>query len=233
MKIVSRRVGIAIADYDMLQDGDRVMVAVSGGKDSLSLLKLLKYRQGFAPIRFEIMAVHLDTGIPGFPTQALKDFFEQEQAPYHIQKVDVLKGKNWADINCFGCSLIRRSTLFRLSEKFGFNKIAFGHHLDDIAETILLNLFYQGKIAAMRPKLELFGGRMTIIRPLAYENEEELKRFAKEEGIPDLDHFQCPNNDVSQRARMKELIRNLEEDNPVVKKNIFKSLKRVQADYLL
>lgn len=233
LRIISKKMGKAIADYDMLQHGDRVLVAVSGGKDSLSLLHLLRLRKAFIPIDIEIKAVHLDNGQPHFPTDRLIRYFEKIDVPYHIEKVDLLQGRDWKDLTCFWCSWVRKKTLFDLADRFGFNKIAVGHHLDDIVETILLNLFYHGEIGAMKPKQEFFGGKLTIIRPLAYESEEMIKRLVKKEGIPSLDKVPCPQNDSSKRMMVKRLLRQLEKENPAIKVNIFRSLQNIKTDYLL
>ena len=234
MFATSKRVGMAVADYQMLEEGDKILVAVSGGKDSLSLLKLLKYRLEFIPIDIELMAVHIDMGVPDFPVGALADYFNQEGLKWHIEKIDILKDdQEWEDINCFWCSWNRRKTLFQLAQRFGFNKIALGHHMDDIVETMLLNLFYQGEISTMRPLQVLFDGKLTLIRPLAYVEEKNLKRLTEKEHIPDLDRFSCPHNDVSKRKAVKDIIATLGKTTPGIKKNIFKSLERVKEEYLL
>jgi len=233
MFAVSKKVGMAIGDYDMIRDGDKIIVAVSGGKDSLSLLKLLKYRQSFAPVKYDLLAVHLDVGIPGFPLDKLIEQFQKEEVDYRIEKVKDLEGKDFKDITCFWCAWTRRKILFFLADKLGFNKIALGHHKDDIVETILMNMFYNGEISAMRPKQELFDGEVFLIRPLAYATEYQMICMAKKEGILGLDNFQCPNNDTSKRMAVKELLKKLEKENPAIKTNIFRSLTRIKEDYLL
>lgn len=230
---LSKKVGAAIADYDMIRDGDKILLAISGGKDSLSLLKLFKYRKTFIPIDIEIMAIHVDVGIPNFPLDDLKAYFESEKIPYHIEKIDILKGKNWSDINCFWCSWNRRKCIFQLADRFGFNKVALGHHMDDIIETTLLNMFYNGEISSMKPKQELFKGKFHIIRPLSYVKEEEIERFIKKEGLLDIDNFQCPHNNNSRRKMIKDLLTKLSKENPAIKKNIYRSLERVKEEYLL
>jgi len=230
---ISKRMGKAIGDYDMFQDGDRVLVAVSGGKDSLSLLRILKFRQSFIPVKLELLAVHVDSGIPGFPIKKLENIFKQLEVPYRIEKNDFLDRKSFEEIDCFWCSWNRRKVLFALAEKLKFNKIAFGHHLDDVVETVLLNLFYQGEIGAMKPKQELFDGKMCIVRPLAYEREENIRNFAKQEGIDGLSDFHCPQNDISKRIQIKKMLAQLEKENPAIKINIFKSLQNIKEEYLL
>ncbi len=230
---VSRRAGKAMGDYAMLQDGDKVLVAVSGGKDSLSLLRVFQYRQSFIPIRIELLAVYVEAGIPDFPIQELVQIFESWQIDYRIEKIDFLKGQAFFETNCFWCSWNRRKALFQLAQNLGFNKIALGHHLDDIVETILMNLFYKAEISAMRPKQELFGGNLAIIRPLAYESETSIRQFAKKEGLSAVGRCSCPHDKDSKRALIKQLLLDLERENPNIKKNIFKSLINVKKDYLL
>ncbi|MDD3375127.1 MAG: ATP-binding protein [Candidatus Omnitrophica bacterium] len=233
MIAVSKRVGKAIGDYDMIHDGDRIMVAVSGGKDSLSLFNVLQYRQSYIPVKVELLAVHIDAGVPGFPTEKLKKYFEDLGVSYHIEKIDFLEGKSFSDIDCFWCSRNRRKALFELAMTKGFNKLAFGHHLDDIVETILLNLFFRAEIGAMKPKQDLFDGRLTIIRPLAYEREESIRSLAEKEKLLGIDQFECPNSDKSKRMMVKRLLQDLEKENQAVKLNIFNSLKNIKNDYLL
>ncbi len=230
---VSRRAGKAIMDYQMLKDGDRVAVAVSGGKDSISLLHVLRHRQRKIPIKFEFSAVHIDFGFADFDPQRLIDYLEKENFSYLIEKVESLKGERFEDIDCFRWSRNRRKALFELADKQGFTKIAFGHHMDDIVETILLNQFYRGEIGAMKPKQELFGGKIVIIRPLAYEREAMMVRLAQKLQITTLGQSKCANDETSHRMMLKKMLRTLEEENPNVVKNIFRSLKRVKGDYLL
>ncbi len=230
---ISKKVGAAIADYRMIEDGDKIILAVSGGKDSLSLLKLFKYRQTFIPINIEIMAVHVDMGIPDFPLLELEEYFKQEAIKYHIEKIDILKGKEWKDINCFWCSWNRRKCLFQLAKKFGFNKVALGHHMDDIVETTLLNMFYKGEISTMRPMQELFKGTFHIIRPLAYVKEAEIQQMINKEYLNNIDKFKCPHDDSSRRKMLKDLLTHLSVENPAIKKNIYKSLERIKEEYLL
>ena len=230
---VSRRAGKAIMDYAMLQDGDRVAVAVSGGKDSISLLHVLRHRQRKIPIKFEFTAVHIDFDFTDFNPRRLVDYLEKEKFPYLIEKVESFKGERWEDIDCFWWSRNRRKALFELANKQGFTKIAFGHHMDDIVETILLNQFYRGEIGAMKPKQELFDGKIVIIRPLAYEREEMMVRLAQKLQIMTLGQSKCANDDTSHRMMIKKMLRTLEQGNPNVVKNIFRSLQRVKVDYLL
>jgi tRNA 2-thiocytidine biosynthesis protein TtcA len=229
---ISKRVGRAIIDYKMIDNGDKVAVAVSGGKDSLALLKILRDRQKFVPIKYDLLALHVDLGYPRSFSRQLEKYFKKEKVKYRIVKSDDLKNTPRKDINCFWCSWNRRKNLFQTADKLGYNKIALGHHKDDIVETILMNLFFQGEISAMKPKQELFKGRIKIIRPLAYVEESMIKKFAEEENLPH-DTCVCPNSVVSHRAKIGKIIRTLEKSCPEVKTNIFKSLQRIKKDYLL
>jgi len=229
---ISKRVGKAITDYNMLSDGDKIAVAVSGGKDSLTMLKVLQDRQKFVPIKYELLAVHIDLGYPCMHPKLLAKYFQAQGVNYHIQKVDILKGKQRKDISCFWCSWNRRKALFETAHRFGCTKVALGHHKDDIIETVLMNLFFHGEISAMSPKQELFGGKITIIRPLAYVEEEMIVRFAKQLSFPQH-KCACPNSITSNRTKVAEIISGLEKVCPDVKTNIFRSIKRIKKDYLL
>lgn len=228
---ISKRIGKAITDYDMLSDGDKVAVAVSGGKDSLTLLRVLNDRRVFAPIRYELLAVHVDMGYPCQQPRILQRHFKKIGVNYHIEKIDILKGKKRKDISCFWCSWNRRKTLFQVAARFGCTKVALGHHKDDIVETILLNLFFNGEISAMSPRQELFNGKIIIIRPLAYVEEAMIERFAEIAGFP-RQKCACPNSATSNRRRVARIIRDLKKICPDVKTNIFRSVKRIKTDYL-
>jgi len=229
---ISKRAGRAIMDYQMLSDGDKIAVAVSGGKDSLTLLRVLNDRRSFVPIKYELLAVHIDLGYPRSYAAKLEKYFRKIKVNYHIEKVDALKKIPRKEINCFWCSWNRRKALFEVAHRFGCQKVALGHHKDDIVETILLNLFFQGEISAMAPKQELFKGAITLIRPLAYVEEYLIKRFAKEEKLLQAT-CTCPNSITSQRAKMAKIISQIKKVCPDVKTNIFRSLKRIKQDYLL
>lgn len=229
---ISKCIGKAIADYDMLSNGDKIAVAVSGGKDSLTLLRVLNDRKCFVPIKYELLAVHIDMGYPCHHPKILAEYFKKIGVNYHIEKIDILKGKRRKDISCFWCSWNRRKSLFEVADRFGCKKVALGHHYDDIIETILLNLFFQGEISAISPKQELFAGKIILIRPLAYVEEDLIKRFVK---VADFPHQKCvcPNSITSKRTKIEKIIRDLENICPEVKKNIFRSVKRIKSDYLL
>ena len=231
---VSRRAGKAIMDFDMIKDGDRIAVAVSGGKDSISLLHVLRHRQKIAPVDFEFKAVHIDFGFADFSPEKLIQYLEREGFPYHVEPLADLQGQRWEDIECFWWSRNRRKALFLLCDRLGFNKIAFGHHMDDIAETILLNQFYKGEISAMKPHQVMFGGKITIIRPLAYEREAMMARLAKKLDIESIGgQSKCANDDTSHRMKIKKMLRDYERENPDIVKNIFRSLQNIKPEYLL
>lgn len=229
---ISTRIGRAIADYKLIEDKDKILVAVSGGKDSLSLLTLLNERKKWAPVKYDLIAMHVETDFKCggcVHTKILKKFFEDLGVKYYFKKIKVLdKNKK---TSCFWCSWNRRKALFLAADKFGCNKIAMGHHKDDIIETLLLNIFYHGEFAAMNPSQELFKGKLTIIRPLCYVEEENMRKFAKESGFPSQ-MCRCPNSDTSKRRLMKRMVKRIEKDCPHVKTNIFRSVSRVKEDYI-
>jgi len=230
---ISKLAGKAIMDFDMLKDGDNIAVAVSGGKDSLSLLHILRDRQRISPIHFDFTAVHIDFGFSDFNPQNLVDYFKTENFPFLIESVNSLKGQSYESIDCFWWSRNRRKALFQLAQKFKFTKIAFGHHMDDIVETILLNQFYRGEIGAMKPKQELFGGKVTIIRPLAYERENNMRQLAQQLNISAMGQSKCANDDDSHRMKIKHMLKEMEKENPAIVKNIFRSLQNIRSDYLI
>ena len=230
---ISKKIGKAIMDYNMLTEGDKICVAVSGGKDSLTLLKMLQERRKFVPIKYDILAVHVDMGYPCQHPKILAEYFKKEGVEYHIEKINILKpGQTRKDITCFWCSWNRRKALFQVADRFGCTKVALGHHQDDIIETILMNMFFQGEISAMKPNQKLFEGKINIIRPMAYVDEDLIVEFAKALSFP---HHKCvcPNSATSSRTKMTGIIKELKKICPEVKTNIFRSLKRVKSDYLL
>jgi len=229
---LSKKIGKAITDYGMLADGDRVAVAVSGGKDSLSLLRILQERQKFVPIKYEIVAVYVDLGFGGVDPEKLARYLRKNGVELHIEKSDALRSANRKKIGCFWCSWNRRKALFEAADRLGCAKVALGHHKDDIVQTILLNLFFHGEVSTMCPKQELFGGKLTLIRPLAYAEEKEIKSFAAAYRIP-MQKCRCPHSGRTNRALMAKLISNVERACPDVKTNIFRSVKRIKREYLL
>lgn len=229
---ISKRVGKAISDYGMIADGDRIAVAISGGKDSLTMLNILLERQKFVPVKYKLLAVHVDMGYPCHHPAILASYCRKLGVEYHTERIDILKGKSRKDISCFWCSWNRRKALFQAAVRFKCAKVALGHHKDDIIETILMNLFFHGEISAMAPKQKLFDGKIVLIRPLAYVDEEMIVRYARALEFP---HHKCacPNSLTSRRTKMTAVIKDLKKICPDVKTNIFRSVKRIKTDYLL
>jgi len=227
----SKKVGKAIWDYQMLKEGDKVLMAVSGGKDSLCLLRIMKERIKFVPIYYEVTACYVYIGFEWVNKYSLVRHLENEGLPYIIAQPPS-GWNNKGDYNCFWCSWNRRKSLFNLAHEKGFTKIVFAHHMDDIIETMLLNLFFNGEICTMTPYQELFEGRLAIIRPLAYVEEVELARLASMLSLPVVSSL-CPNSMTSKRTLVKNMVRELKKHNKNVKKNIFRSVKRVRHEYLL
>jgi tRNA 2-thiocytidine biosynthesis protein TtcA len=228
----TKKVGKAIWDYRMLQEGDRVLLAISGGKDSLSLLRIMKEREKFVPIDYEIIACHVDMGFSWVDTGVLREHFEKEEVSYVITPPPQEWKGDTEPFGCFWCSWNRRKALFDLAKEMGCTKIAFAHHMDDIIETMLMNLFFQGEIGTMQPYQDMFNGELAIIRPLAYVEEKEIARLASRLALPVI-KSQCPHDNTSKRRVMKGVIEELKKHNRNVKKNIFRSLKRVRTEYLL
>ena len=227
-----KRTGRAIWDYKMLREGDRVILGVSGGKDSLSLLRIMKERLKFVPIKYELIACFVDMGFSWLDKDRLISHFEEEEISYRIvTPPGAWKGEK-EKFGCFWCSWNRRKALFNLAREISATKIAFAHHMDDIIETILLNLFFQGEIGTMQPYQEMFEGELAIIRPLAYMEEKEIEDLTAFLELPVISS-QCPHGDTSKRKFIKGIIATLESHNPNVKKNIFRSLSRIREDYLL
>jgi tRNA 2-thiocytidine biosynthesis protein TtcA len=227
--------GKAIHRYGLIQDGDRIIVGVSGGKDSLTLLHLLQERRKRVPIDYELIPVHIDLGFDSERAEILKNFFETRSLNYHIEFTDIGKRANSPENRenpCFLCSWERRKRIFHLAHRLQCNKIALGHHKDDIIETLLLNIFYSAEISTMLPVQTLFKGKITLIRPLALIEEKKIERFAREMGLP-FGPSGCPSSGKTKRKEVKELIEALERKNRKVKGNIFRSLSNIKLDYML
>jgi tRNA 2-thiocytidine biosynthesis protein TtcA len=226
----------ASADFALLEPGDHVMVAVSGGKDSHALLYLLREIQKKAPFRFSMIAVNVDQGHPGFPQRLLPEFFEREGYEYRIVSEDtysvvkekVPEGKTF----CSLCSRLRRGILYTLAKEIGATKIALGHHRDDVVETLLLNIFYSGQMKAMPARLRSDDGRNVVIRPLVYCSEEDLTAFAAERAFPIIPCDLCGSQENLQRKQIKNLIADLAAKNPHVRGNLFNSLANVRPTHL-
>jgi tRNA 2-thiocytidine biosynthesis protein TtcA len=189
-------------------------------------------RRSFVPIKYEILAVHIDLGYPRSFARNIEKYFRKLKVNYHVEKVDALQKLRRKGISCFWCSWNRRKALFEAANRFGCTKVALGHHKDDIIETMLMNLFFQGEISTMAPKQVLFNGAITLIRPLAYVEEYLIKRFAEKEKLLHLTCV-CPRTLTSQRTKVSRIISEMKRVCPDVKTNIFRSLRRIKKDYLL
>ena len=234
-KEIRSLVGKAIHHYGLIQDGDRILVAVSGGKDSLSLLHLLKERLKRVPIHYDLFTVHIDLGFDSGRADILRDYFEEEDLTYHIEFTDIGKRANSSENRenpCFLCAWERRKKLFQLANRFKCNKVALGHHKDDIIETLLLNIFYSGEISTMLPLQSLFKGKITIIRPLSLLEEKKIEKFAQALHLP-VGSSGCPSSGRTKRKEVKEIIETLSRKNHRVKGNIFRSLSNIKMDYML
>jgi tRNA 2-thiocytidine biosynthesis protein TtcA len=236
-KRLLRMTGQAIQDYGMIADGDRVMVCLSGGKDSHGLLDLLMTIRGRAPVRFELIAVNLDQKQPGFPAEVLPDYLTRLGVPFHIEAQDtysvVRRLIPEGATACSLCSRLRRGILYRVADELGATKIALGHHRDDILATFFLNLFYGGRLKAMSPKLVSDDGRHMVIRPLAYVNEQDLARYAQLRGFPIIPCDLCGSQEHLQRKQMREMLNDWERRHPGRPQTIFNALGRVVASHLM
>ena len=235
-KNLRRDVGRAIADFDMIQDGDRVMVCLSGGKDSYTLFDMLSSLQRHAPINYELHAVNLDQKQPGFPEHVLPEYLENlgvtykilEQDTYSIVTDKVPEGKTF----CGLCSRLRRGILYNYAESIGANKIALGHHRDDIVETLFLNMFYGGKLKAMPPKLLSDDKRNIVIRPLAYCKEAEISRYAELAGFPIIPCNLCGTQENLQRQAIKDMLQGWQREHPGRVETIFRAICNVSPSQL-
>jgi tRNA 2-thiocytidine biosynthesis protein TtcA len=222
-----KKVNKAVHEYDLIGDGDRIVVAVSGGSDSLSLLQLLQMRQRSVPEKVDLMAVHVydEADADERFHRDLEAWFRASGVEYVFEPLEVPADEP-RPLSCFRCAWQRRKALFLTADRLNCNKVAFGHHADDVAETALLNLFYSGRLESMEPRVEFFGGKMTVIRPLVYVPKEELTRLAQVSGFPPPPP-RCANSLTSRRARMQVLLQELERDHPGARSNLLRALRRV------
>ncbi len=236
-KKLCRLVGQAIGDFGMIEAGDKVMVCLSGGKDSYAMLDILMKLRERAPIDFEIVAVNLDQKQPNFPAEILPNYLRNLGIPFHIEEQDtysivkrvIPEGKT----TCGLCSRLRRGILYRVADELGATKIALGHHRDDILETLMLNMFYAGKLKGMPPKLRSDDGKHLVIRPLAYVPEKLLERYAADMNFPIIPCDLCGSQPNLQRQVMKEMLRDWEKKHPGRVENLFRSMHHIVPSHLM
>ncbi|MDF1583525.1 MAG: tRNA 2-thiocytidine(32) synthetase TtcA [Methyloprofundus sp.] len=235
-KRLRRNVGSAIADFNMIEQGDKVMVCLSGGKDSYTLLDILMHLQKTAPVHFDIVAVNLDQKQPGFPEHVLPEYLQQINVPFHIIENDtysiVKRVIPEGQTTCSLCSRLRRGSLYSYAKEQGITKIALGHHRDDILETFFLNIFYAGKLKAMPPKLLSDDGQNIVIRPLAYCKEKDIETYAKLKQFPIIPCNLCGSQENLQRQMMKKMLENWDKAFPGRLETIFSSLQSVAPSQL-
>lgn len=235
-KRLRRHVGQAIAEYNMIEDGDKIMVCLSGGKDSYAMLDILLNLQKTAPVNFELVAVNMDQKQPGFPEDILPNYLESLGVPYYIVEKDtysvvkslVPEGKT----TCGICSRLRRGTLYGFAEEIGANKVALGHHKDDIVETLFLNMFYGGRLKAMPPKLLSDDKRNIIIRPMAFCRESDIAKYAEQKQFPIIPCNLCGSQENLQRQNIKQMLQQWDKESPGRTDTIFSAISKVSASQL-
>ncbi|WP_338846058.1 tRNA 2-thiocytidine(32) synthetase TtcA [Massilia sp. W12] len=236
-KRLCRQVGSAIMDYNMIEEGDRVMVCMSGGKDSYTLLDILLMLRERAPVNFEVIAVNLDQKQPNFPADVLPRYLSERGVPFHIENQDtysivkrvIEEGKT----TCSLCSRLRRAILYRVADELGATKIALGHHRDDIMETFFLNMFFGAKLKAMPPKLQSDDGKHIVIRPMAYVKEADSERWSQVRQFPIIPCDLCGSQENLQRKQIKQMLRAWEKQFPGRVENIFSSLSTIAPSHLM
>jgi len=235
-KRLRRNVGKAIADYKMIEEGDVIMACISGGKDSFAMLDILVNLQKTAPVNFQVIAVNLDQKQPGFPEHVLPEYFESMGIQYYVVDKDtysVVRSKvPEGQKTCGLCSRLRRGTLYSFAETIGATKLALGHHMDDIVETLFLNMFHGSRMKAMPPKLRSDDKRNVVIRPLAYCREKDLVRFAEARQFPIIPCNLCGSQENLQRQTVKEMLAKWEKQDPGRVENIFKSIQNISLSQM-
>lgn len=238
-RVIKNRVGRAIREFDLIGDGDRVLVALSGGKDSWTLLHVLEQLRRRAPVRYELVAATVDPGFPGFAADAIEAYCRERGFAFHLERTRareiIAERRDPRKSDCAFCARLRRGALYNLAERLGCTKLALGHHLDDVVETLLLNQLYTGTLGAMAPKLVSDDGRNTVIRPLIYVEERQAASFARRNGFP-LVGCACPGErgeGGGKRQRVKRLLRELEGEDRRIKRSLLRSLSNVQPRHLM
>ena len=236
-KRLHRQVGQAIADFNMIEDGDRVMVCVSGGKDSYALLDILVNLRQRAPIKFDLVAVNLDQKQPGFPEHVLPEYLKSQNVPFHIENQDtysvvkrlVPEGKTM----CSLCSRLRRGILYRVAGELGATKVALGHHRDDMLQTLFMNMFFGSRMKGMPPKLVSDDGKNIVIRPLAYVAETDLERWAAHRQFPIIPCTLCGSQTTLQRVQIKKMLRDWDRQFPGRVDNLFTAMGNITPSHMM
>jgi tRNA 2-thiocytidine biosynthesis protein TtcA len=232
---VNRALGQALHRYGMISNGDRILVGLSGGKDSLSLMWFLNERKERILIDYELVAVYIDLGFDSGFSERLRSYCETKGYDIRIEYTDyglMAHSPQNRENPCFLCARLRRKRLFEIAEALGCNKVALGHNKDDLIETLFMNMCYAGEISTMLPSQSFFKGKFELIRPLAFVDEDTIKRFARQKGFPEFNN-PCPTAQVSKRQEIKELLNQLYAANKKTKGNIFRSMSHIRPDYML
>ena len=230
---ISRKVGKAINEFRLIEDSDRVLVGLSGGKDSMILLEALAGRKKHLPFSFELFAVHVAAGNIGYrmDTEYLQAFCSGLEVPLYLEEIDIEPDPESGKSPCFLCSWNRRKTIFKKSEELGCNKVALGHHKDDAIQTLLMNMIYHGSISSLPQKLEMFSGRIHLIRPLLMIPEHELSYYANMRSFKQNEKS-CPFDGTTRRETVKQLVREIDKLNKNARRNIFRSMDHIFNEYL-
>jgi tRNA 2-thiocytidine biosynthesis protein TtcA len=227
-KKVNRPMGKALAAYDMISEGDRIAVGISGGSDSLSLMSLLRERMSRTPVRYKLFGVHIDLGFGGDESAAVEDFFRKEGLYLRVEKTDygpLSHGPENRENPCFLCARLRRRRMFEAADALDCGKIALGHNRDDFIETFFLNMFYAGDMRAMPPSQSFFSGKFTVIRPFAFTEKRAILRFSKRMEFPDIQN-PCPSASNSKRQEIRRMLADFHNENDQIMGNIFRAMRR-------
>ena len=234
-KALNRNVGKALHSYNMIEDGDRIAVGLSGGKDSWALLYVLSERLRRIPITYSLVGIHIDPGFDTATSTVVEAYAGTLGIGVQVEKTDigiVAHSEENRENPCFLCARRRRQRLFEVADQLGCNKLALGHHKDDLIETLFINMFYAGELSTMVPRQTLYNGKFTIIRPLAYTDEKSIERFARHMNWPICENS-CPSAGRSKRGEVKEMLSSLYHSNKKIRGNIFRAMHHVREDYLL
>jgi tRNA 2-thiocytidine biosynthesis protein TtcA len=233
-KVMRRNVGKALHQYDMISDGDRILVGLSGGKDSFALLWMLKERLDHIPIHYTLHSVHIDLGFDREFSKSLSEYCNRIGFKLRVDYTNygrLAHSSENRENPCFLCSMLRRKRLFEIADELGCKKVALGHNKDDIIETLFMNICYAGEISSMMPSQPFFQGKLTLIRPLAFVDGDAIRRFADEKGCPKFLN-PCPSANTTKRQEIKNMLKQLYRNNKKVKGNIFRAIHHVKMDYM-